>query len=40
VPGLVLWNSVKGSNRREELEVHLKQHPNGRSVELPGRGFP
>ena len=26
---LAFWNSVKDSNRREELEAYLKQHPNG-----------
>ena len=23
------WNSVKDSNRREELQAYLEQHPNG-----------
>lgn len=26
---LAFWNSVKDSNRREELEAYLEQHPNG-----------
>jgi adenylate cyclase len=26
---LAFWNSVKDSNRREELEAYLDQHPNG-----------
>jgi hypothetical protein len=24
---LAFWNSIKGSNSREELEAYLKQHP-------------
>jgi hypothetical protein len=31
---LAFWNSVKDSNRREELEAYLKQHPNGHFVDL------
>src|SRR5271169_4524509 len=26
---LAFWNSVKDSNRREELEAYVEQHPNG-----------
>ena len=26
---LAFWNSVKDSNRREELQAYLEQHPNG-----------
>jgi hypothetical protein len=26
---LAFWNSVKDSDRREELEAYLEQHPNG-----------
>jgi hypothetical protein len=26
---LAFWNSVKDSNRREELEAYLERHPNG-----------
>jgi hypothetical protein len=26
---LAFWSSVKDSNRREELEAYLEQHPNG-----------
>ena len=26
---LAFWNSVKDSNRRDELEAYLEQHPNG-----------
>ena len=26
---LAFWNSIKDSNRREELEAYLKQHPDG-----------
>ena len=26
---LAFWNSVKDSNRREELKAYLEQHPNG-----------
>ena len=26
---LAFWNSVKDSNRREELQAYLDQHPNG-----------
>ena len=32
---LAFWDSVKDSNRREELEAYLKQHPNGHFAELP-----
>jgi adenylate cyclase len=31
---LVFWNSVKDSDRREELEAYLAQHPNGHFAEL------
>ena len=31
---LAFWNSVKDSNRREELEAYLEQHPNGHFAEL------
>jgi len=26
---LTFWNSVKDSNRRDELQAYLDQHPNG-----------
>jgi adenylate cyclase len=26
---LAFWNSVKDSDRREELQAYLEQHPNG-----------
>jgi hypothetical protein len=26
---LVFWNSVKDSDRREQLQAYLEQHPNG-----------
>jgi hypothetical protein len=26
---LAFWNSVKDSNRREEFQAYLEQHPNG-----------
>jgi hypothetical protein len=26
---LAFWDSVKDSNRREELQAYLDQHPNG-----------
>ena len=26
---LAFWNSVKDSNRREEVQAYLEQHPNG-----------
>jgi class 3 adenylate cyclase len=31
---LAFWDSVKDSNRREELEAYLKQHPNGHFAAL------
>jgi adenylate cyclase len=31
---LAFWNSVKDSNRREELQAYLEQHPNGHFAEL------
>jgi hypothetical protein len=31
---LTFWNSVKDSNRREELEAYLEQHPNGHFAAL------
>ncbi|HJU18003.1 MAG TPA: adenylate/guanylate cyclase domain-containing protein [Stellaceae bacterium] len=31
---LTFWNSVKDSNRREELEAYLEQHPNGHFANL------
>jgi adenylate cyclase len=31
---LAFWNSVKDSNRREELEAYLRQHPNGHFADL------
>jgi class 3 adenylate cyclase len=31
---LTFWNSVKDSNRREELEAYLRQHPNGHFSDL------
>lgn len=31
---LAFWDSVKDSNRREELEVYLEQHPNGHFANL------
>jgi adenylate cyclase len=31
---LAFWNSVKDSNRREELQAYLEQHPNGHFVGL------
>lgn len=31
---LAFWNSVKDSNRREELQAYLEQHPNGHFVAL------
>jgi class 3 adenylate cyclase len=31
---LTFWNSVKDSNRREELAAYLKQHPNGHFAAL------
>jgi class 3 adenylate cyclase len=31
---LAFWNSVKDSNRREELEAYLEQHPNGHFARL------
>ena len=31
---LAFWNSVKDSNRREELEAYLEQHPNGHFAAL------
>ena len=31
---LTFWNSVKDSNRREELEAYLEQHPNGHFSDL------
>jgi adenylate cyclase len=31
---LAFWNSVKDSNRREELEAYLEQHTNGLFAEL------
>ena len=33
-PDLALWNSVKDSNRRDELQAYLTQHPNGHFAEL------
>lgn len=31
---LAFWNSVKDSNRREELQAYLEQHPNGHFAAL------
>ena len=31
---LAFWNSVKDSNRRDELQAYLTQHPNGHFAEL------
>jgi hypothetical protein len=31
---LAFWNSVKDSNRREELAAYLEQHPNGHFAAL------
>jgi hypothetical protein len=31
---LTFWESVKDSDRPEELQAYLKQHPNGHFVEL------
>jgi len=31
---LAFWDSVKDSNRREELEAYLRQHPNGHFADL------
>jgi adenylate cyclase len=31
---LAFWNSVKDSNRREELEAYLRQHPNSHFADL------
>jgi adenylate cyclase len=31
---LAFWNSVKDSDRPEELQAYLKQHPNGHLAEL------
>ena len=31
---LAFWNSVKDSNRRDELQACLTQHPNGHFAEL------
>ena len=31
---LAFWNSVKDSNRRDELQAYLAQHPNGHFAEL------
>src|SRR6266436_991555 len=31
---LAFWSSVKDSNRREELQAYLDQHPNGHFAEL------
>ena len=31
---LAFWDSVKDSNRREEFEAYLEQHPNGHFAEL------
>ena len=31
---LAFWESVKDSNRREELEAYLRQHPNGHFADL------
>ena len=31
---LALWDSVKDSNRREELEAYLRQHPDGHFADL------
>jgi hypothetical protein len=31
---LTFWNSVKDSNRREELAAYLEQHPNGHFAAL------
>jgi class 3 adenylate cyclase len=31
---LAFWDSVKDSNRREELQAYLKRHPNGHFAEL------
>jgi hypothetical protein len=31
---LAFWNSVKDSQRREELQACLEQHPNGHFAEL------
>jgi hypothetical protein len=31
---LAFWNSVKDSNRREELQAYLDQHPNGHFAAL------
>ena len=36
---LAFWNSVKDSNRREELQAYLEQHPNGHFADSPGRAF-
>jgi hypothetical protein len=33
-PDLAFWNSVKDSNRRDELQAYLTQHPNGHLAEL------
>jgi hypothetical protein len=31
---LAFWNSVKDSDRREELQAYLEKHPNGHFAEL------
>ena len=31
---LAFWESVKDSDRREELEAYLRQHPNGHFADL------
>ena len=31
---LAFWNSVKDSNRREEFQAYLEQHPNGQFAGL------
>ena len=31
---LAFWNSVKDSNRRQELQAYLEQHPNGQFAGL------
>ncbi len=36
---LAFWNSVKDSNRREELQAYLEQHPNGHFAGLARAGL-